>query len=130
MLKSLKQRVCAANRDLVAAGLVTLTWGNASGIDRERGLVVIKPSGVPYDDLRPQQMVVVDLEGRPVEGDLRPSNDTPTHVALYRASRTSAASSIRTAAAPRSSPRRGTRYPASARRTPTISTARCPLRGR
>jgi len=85
MLKSLKQRVCDANRDLVAAGLGTLTWGNVSGIDRERGLVAIKPSGVPYADLKPQHIVVVDLEGRVVEGDLKPSSDTPTHVALYRA---------------------------------------------
>jgi L-ribulose-5-phosphate 4-epimerase len=85
MLKSLKQQVCAANRDLVATGLVTLTWGNVSGIDRERGLVAIKPSGVPYADLQPQQIVVVDLDGRVVEGDLKPSSDTPTHVALYRA---------------------------------------------
>jgi L-ribulose-5-phosphate 4-epimerase len=85
MMKALKQRVCKANRDLVSTGLVTLTWGNVSGIDRERGLVVIKPSGVPYEDLKPQQMVVVDLEGKVIEGDLRPSSDTPTHVALYRA---------------------------------------------
>jgi L-ribulose-5-phosphate 4-epimerase len=85
MLKSLKKQVCAANRDLVAAGLVTLTWGNVSGIDREQGLVVIKPSGVPYADLQPDEMVVVDLEGRVVEGDLKPSSDTPTHVVLYRA---------------------------------------------
>jgi L-ribulose-5-phosphate 4-epimerase len=85
MMKALKQRVCKANRDLVSTGLVTLTWGNVSGIDRERQLVVIKPSGVPYEDLKPPQMVVVDLEGNVVEGDLRPSSDTPTHVALYRA---------------------------------------------
>ena len=85
MMKTLKQRVCKANRELVSTGLVTLTWGNVSGIDRERGLVVIKPSGVPYCDLKPQQMVVVDLEGKVVEGDLNPSSDTPTHVALYRA---------------------------------------------
>ena len=67
------------------SGLVTLTWGNASGIDREKGLVVIKPSGVPYDELQPERMVVVDLEGRVVEGDLKPSSDTPTHLVLYRA---------------------------------------------
>ena len=85
MMKTLKQRVCKANCELVSTGLVTLTWGNVSGIDRERGLVVIKPSGVPYEDLKPQQMVVVDLEGKVVEGDLNPSSDTPTHVALYRA---------------------------------------------
>jgi len=85
MLKQLKQRVCEANRELVTTGLVTLTWGNVSGIDRDRGLVVIKPSGVPYAELQPRQMVVVDLSGNVVEGDLRPSSDTPTHVALYRA---------------------------------------------
>ena len=84
MLDSLKDRVCRANRELPSLGLVTLTWGNVSGIDRERGLVVIKPSGVPYEELTPEQMVVVDLEGRVVEGDLRPSSDTPTHVLLYR----------------------------------------------
>ena len=85
MLDTLMQRVCAANRELVATGLVTLTWGNVSGIDRQRGLVAIKPSGVAYGDLRPEQMVVVDLDGRVVEGKLKPSSDTPTHVALYRA---------------------------------------------
>ena len=85
MLKTLKRSVCAANLNLVKAGLVTLTWGNASGIDREKGLVVIKPSGVPYDELQPERMVVVDLEGRVVEGDLKPSSDTPTHLVLYRA---------------------------------------------
>ena len=69
MLEELKRRVCAANRDLVKTGLVTLTWGNVSGIDRQTGLVVIKPSGVPYDELQPECMVVVDLEGRVVEGD-------------------------------------------------------------
>ena len=85
MLEELKRRVCAANRDLVKTGLVTLTWGNVSGIDRQKGLVVIKPSGVPYDELQPECMVVVDLEGRVVEGDLKPSSDTPTHLVLYRA---------------------------------------------
>ena len=85
MLKELKRRVAAANRGLVTTGLVTLTWGNASGIDRQKGLVVIKPSGVPYDELGPECMVVVDLDGRLVEGKLKPSSDTPTHLALYRA---------------------------------------------
>ena len=84
MLESLKQAVCEANLDLVAHGLVTLTWGNVSGISDDRQHVVIKPSGVPYADMRPEQMVVVDLEGRVVEGKLRPSSDTPTHVLLYR----------------------------------------------
>jgi L-ribulose-5-phosphate 4-epimerase len=85
MLEDIKQSVCRANCDLAKSGLITLTWGNVSGIDREQGLVVIKPSGVPYADLRPDNMVVVDLDGRIVEGNLRPSSDTPTHVMLYRA---------------------------------------------
>ena len=84
MLDKLKADVCQANLDLVSHGLVTLTWGNASGIDRGRSLVVIKPSGIAYDRLEPQQMVVVDLDGEAVEGDLQPSSDTPTHVLLYR----------------------------------------------
>jgi len=84
MLEELKLGVCAANRGLVKTGLVTLTWGNVSGIDRQSGLVVIKPSGVAYDVLRPEDMVVVDLDGRAVEGELKPSSDTPTHVILYR----------------------------------------------
>lgn len=86
MLEELKEKVCKANLDLVRHGLVIFTWGNVSGIDREHGLVVIKPSGVSYDDMRPADMVVVDLaSGRIVEGDLRPSSDTPTHLAIYRA---------------------------------------------
>ena len=85
MLDELKERVCAANLSLVRHGLVVLTWGNASAIDRERGLVVIKPSGVSYDAMAPEDMVVVDLEGRVVEGRFRPSSDTPTHLALYKA---------------------------------------------
>lgn len=86
MLDDLKKTVCAANLRLVAEGLVVQTFGNASGVDRERGAVVIKPSGVPYAEMQPLHMVVVSLaDGRVVEGDLRPSSDTPTHVALYRA---------------------------------------------
>ena len=84
MLDDLRREVCQANRSLVEAGLVRLTFGNASGIDSRRELVVIKPSGVPYGDLTPEQMVVVDLEGNVVEGSLRPSTDTPTHLLLYR----------------------------------------------
>ena len=84
MLEALKQEVCEANRQLQRCGLVVLTWGNTSGLDRGRGLVVIKPSGVPYEQLEPAQMVVVDLEGNVIEGTLRPSSDTPTHVCLYR----------------------------------------------
>ena len=86
MLEQLKQAVCQANLDLVRRGLVIETWGNASGLDREQGLVVIKPSGVAYDRMEPAQMVVVELAtGKVVEGDLNPSSDTPTHLVLYRA---------------------------------------------
>ena len=86
MLEELKQRVFQANLELVKQGLVIFTWGNVSGIDRERGLVVIKPSGVDYDVMKPADMVVVDLAtGQVVEGELNPSSDTPTHLALYRA---------------------------------------------
>lgn len=85
MLEELKRQVCAANLELAARGVVIYTWGNVSGIDRETGLVVIKPSGVPYEGMQPADMVVVDLEGHVVEGHLRPSSDTPTHLALYRA---------------------------------------------
>jgi L-ribulose-5-phosphate 4-epimerase len=84
MLESLKEEVCRANRELQRSGLVTLTWGNTSGLDRQRGLLVIKPSGVPYDELQPEQMIVVDLDGNVREGTLRPSSDTPTHICLYR----------------------------------------------
>jgi L-ribulose-5-phosphate 4-epimerase len=86
MLEQLKRDVCQANLDLVKAGLVIQTWGNASGIDRRRGLVVIKPSGVPYDGMMPKHMVVVSLQsGQVVEGRLKPSSDTATHLVLYRA---------------------------------------------
>lgn len=84
MLDKLRKEVCAANHELVRYGLVTLTWGNASGMDLEQRLMVIKPSGVPYDELEPADMVIVDLEGNVVEGELRPSSDTPTHLVLYR----------------------------------------------
>lgn len=86
MLDELKEKVFKANLDLVKHGLVIFTWGNVSGIDREKGLVVIKPSGVSYDEMKADDMVVVDLAtGKVVEGSLRPSSDTPTHLALYRA---------------------------------------------
>ena len=86
MLERLKREDCRANLDLVKAGLVVETWGNASGIDRQRGLVVIKPSGVPYAGMTPRHMVVVSLEsGKVVEGRFKPSSDTPTHLVLYRA---------------------------------------------
>ena len=85
MLEELKEKVCMANLELVRHGLVVFTWGNASAIDRESGLVVIKPSGVSYDVMKPSDMVVVDLEGNVVEGSLKPSSDTPTHIVLYKA---------------------------------------------
>ena len=86
MLEDLKEKVFRANLDLVKNGLVLFTWGNVSGIDREKGLVVIKPSGVDYDVMKASDMVVVDLNtGKTVEGDLNPSSDTPTHLVLYRA---------------------------------------------
>lgn len=83
MLEELKKEVYEANMKLPEYGLVTFTWGNVSGIDREKGLFVIKPSGVDYDKLRPEDMVVMNLAGEKVEGDLNPSSDTKTHVVLY-----------------------------------------------
>ncbi|GHT28625.1 L-ribulose-5-phosphate 4-epimerase [Bacteroidia bacterium] len=85
MVEELKEKVFKANLDLVKYGLVIFTWGNVSGIDREKGLVVIKPSGVSYDTMKAEDMVVLDLEGRQVEGKLKPSSDTPTHLVLYNA---------------------------------------------
>ena len=84
-LTELKEQVFRANLDLVKHGLVTFTWGNVSGIDRESGLWAIKPSGVPYETMKASDMVVLNLEGEVVEGDYRPSSDTPTHLALYQA---------------------------------------------
>lgn len=85
MLEELKEKVFKANLDLVKHGLVLFTWGNVSGIDRSKGLIVIKPSGVDYDVMKAEDMVVVDLDGKVVEGTLRPSSDTPTHIELYKA---------------------------------------------
>lgn len=85
MLEELKQKVCEANLELVRRSLVIFTWGNVSAIDRGSGLVVIKPSGVSYEKMTPEDMVVVSLDGTVVEGALRPSSDTPTHLVLYRA---------------------------------------------
>src|SRR5579875_3207109 len=84
LLADLRAQVLEANLELVKHGLVLYTFGNASGVDREEGLVVIKPSGVDYDDLRPEHMVVTDLDGKLVEGSLRPSSDLDTHTLLYR----------------------------------------------
>ncbi len=83
-MKELKEKVCQANIDLQTHGLVVFTWGNVSGIDREKGLVVIKPSGVSYDELTPDHIVIVNLEGEIVEGKLKPSSDTATHLELYK----------------------------------------------
>ncbi len=85
MLEALKEQVCEANLLLPKHGLVTFTWGNVSGIDREKGLVVIKPSGVLYEVMKPEDMVVLDMEGNIVEGKWKPSSDTPTHLRLYAA---------------------------------------------
>ena len=85
MLEELKQQVYEANMQLPRRGLVTYTWGNVSGIDREKGLFVIKPSGVEYDELTPDMLVVMDLNGNKVEGNLNPSSDTATHLELYKA---------------------------------------------
>lgn len=84
MLEELKEKVFEANLQLVKYGLVVLTWGNVSAIDREMNLFVIKPSGVPYDSMKASDMVVMDLDGNKIEGDLNPSSDTPTHLELYR----------------------------------------------
>ena len=84
MLEELKQKVFEANLQLVKYNLVVLTWGNVSAIDREKGLFVIKPSGVPYDTMKADDMVVMDLNGNKIEGELNPSSDTPTHLELYR----------------------------------------------
>ena len=85
MLEELKKQVYEANMLLPAYKLITFTWGNVSGIDREKNLFVIKPSGVEYDELKPEDMVVVDLEGNVVEGDYNPSSDTATHLEIYKA---------------------------------------------
>lgn len=85
MLEALKKKVYEANMELPRRGLITYTWGNVSGIDRESGYFVIKPSGVDYEILKPSDMVVMDLEGNKVEGDYKPSSDTPTHLELYKA---------------------------------------------
>ena len=85
MLEALKKKVYEANMELPRHGLVTFTWGNVSGIDRESGLFVIKPSGVDYDKLTPEDMVVMDLEGNKIEGSYKPSSDTATHIELYKA---------------------------------------------
>ena len=84
MYDQLKQKVCSANLELQRLGLVVFTWGNVSGIDRSAGLVAIKPSGISYEELTPEKIVLLDLQGKVIEGDLRPSSDAPTHLELYR----------------------------------------------
>lgn len=84
MYNDIKERVCQANLELVAHNLVVSTWGNVSEFDRKMGVVAIKPSGLSYDDMRPEHMVILDLDGHLIDGDLRPSSDTPTHLELYR----------------------------------------------
>ncbi len=84
MLENMKIKVCKANLDLVKHGLVIFTWGNVSAIDREKGLIVVKPSGINYDSMKPEDMVVVDLEGNVIEGNYKPSSDTNTHIILYK----------------------------------------------
>lgn len=84
MYKELKEEVWEANMDLPKYGLITFTWGNVSGIDRDKGIIVIKPSGIPYAGLKPEHMVVLDLDGNKVDGKLKPSSDTATHLVLYK----------------------------------------------
>ena len=125
-MAELREQVWRANQGLVAAGLVTLSFGNASGVDRDAGVLVIKPSGVPYDELRPEDLVVVSLEdGRVVEGDLRPSSDTPTHLVLYRRFPEIGGVVHTHSTAATAGPRPAAPSRRSARPTPTTSTARC-----
>lgn len=122
MLEALKQQVLEANLELPKHGLVTFTWGNVSGIDRGSGLFVIKPSGVPYEELKAEDMVVVDLEGNVVEGKLRPSSDTPTHMVLYRSFRISAGSCTLTHLGEQAGRRPERRCQLTVRHMPIIST--------
>lgn len=126
MLEELKRQVLEANLLLPKHGLITFTWGNVSGIDRASGLVVIKPSGVSYDGMTVGDMVVVDLDGKVVEGKWKPSSDTPTHVELYRAFPGSAASSTRTPAGQRALHRRASASSLWVRRRATTSMVRSP----
>ncbi len=123
MLEELKEKVFKANLDLVKHNLVIFTWGNVSGIDRENGLVVIKPSGVDYDVMKASDMVVVDLEtGEVVDGELNPSSDTPTHLVLYKAFPNIQGVVHTTPPMPRHLPRQEKTSPTSAQPMPTIST--------
>ena len=126
LLKELRTQVLEANLELVKRGLVLYTFGNASGIDRDQGLIVIKPSGVDYDELVPEFMVVTDLHGKIVDGKLKPSSDLDTHTLLYREFPPSAPSSTPTPSSPPASPRLASPSPPSAPPTPTTSTAPSP----
>lgn len=127
MLEQLRQQVCQANLELPRRGLVLYTWGNVSGIDREKGLVVIKPSGVEYSALTPENLVVVDLHGHVVEGELNPSSDTKTHLELYHAFRPSAVWCTPTAPLPPLGRKPGRTSPVTGPPTPIISTVRYPV---
>ena len=129
--RALRAAVCEANLELVRRGLVIESFGNASGIDRARGLVAIKPSGLPYDRLTPASLVLTDLDGRVVEGRLRPSSDLPDAPgAVPRLRRASAASCTRTRDTRPSGRRPAARFRAWAPPTPTTTLARCPSRVR
>ena len=125
MLEELKAQVCEANLALYKAGLAILTWGNASGIDREKGLVVIKPSGVVYEELSAEQMVVVDLDGEVVEGGLQPSSDTPLTWCCTASWTGSEGWRTATRLTPGPGPRRAGASPAMGLPTRTVSGARC-----
>ena len=127
MLEELRKQVYEANMELPRRGLVTYTWGNVSGMDREKGLVVIKPSGVEYDELTPENLVVVDLDGNRVEGDLNPSSDTKTHLELYKAFPTLGGIVHPTAPMRWPGLRPGGISPAMGPPTPTTSTELCPV---
>lgn len=122
-MQKLKQQVFDANMDLPRYGLVTFTWGNVSAIDRERGLVVIKPSGVAYETMKVDDMVVVDMDGKVVEGRYRPSSDTATHLALYQRYPSLGGVVHTHSPTPRHGRRRGWLFQRSAPRTRTISLA-------
>ena len=128
LLPRLREEVLEANLELVRRGLVLYTFGNASGISREQNLVVIKPSGVPYETMKPEHLIVTDLDGKIVEGSLRPSSDLPTHLVLYRAFPGLAGLPTLIPSTPPPGPRRASRFRASAPPMPTTSTRRFPSR--
>ena len=125
MLQRLREQVLEANLELVRRGLVLYTFGNASGISREEGLVVIKPSGVPYKDMRPEHLVVTDLEGKTVDGHLKPSSDLPTHLFSITSFQQSAGSRTAIPNMPQPGHKRASPFPVSAQPMPIISMATC-----